>query len=208
MSEVLLSTAYLAPVQYYTKLLTYSEVYLEVNENFPKQTYRNRCNIYGANGILALSIPVKKIQTKTKTKDITIDYSTNWQKLHWKSIESAYRSSPFFQYYADEFIPFYKKKFDYLIEYNSLFQEMILSVIGIKQIIMSTEDFIPFKEAGFADFRESINPKNKSIDKNFNPETYIQVFSDKYGFIPNLSIVDLLFNSGPDTLDILKRSVC
>jgi len=88
---ILLSTAYLAPIQYYSKLVKYKKVFIELHENFPKQTYRNRCKIYAANGELSLSIPVKKKDVKVKTKDILIDYDTNWRKLHWKSIESAYR---------------------------------------------------------------------------------------------------------------------
>jgi hypothetical protein len=207
MESVLLSTAYLAPIQYYTKLIKYSEVVIEIHENYPKQTYRNRCNIYGANGLLSLSIPVKKIQTKTKTKDIAIDYVTNWQKLHWKSIESAYRSSPYFEYYADEFLPFYEKKFEYLIDYNAEIQQMLLELIGAKATIKITDDYIFNSDLLFDDFRETINPKKTILDEHFRPIEYIQVFDNKSGSIPNLSIIDLLFNTGPETIEILKKSI-
>jgi len=207
MDSVLLSTAYLAPIQYYTKLIKYNEVVIEIYENYPKQTYRNRCNIYGANGLLSLSIPVKKIETKTKTKDIAIDYATNWQKMHWKSIESAYRSSPYFEYYADEFLPFYEKKSEYLIDYNIELQQMILEIIGAKATNRMTDDYIFNSNLLFDDFRETINPKKKVLDEDFSPVEYIQVFDNKVGFIPNLSIIDLLFNAGPETYEILKKSI-
>lgn len=208
MEMAILSTAYLAPVQYYSKLLKYWEVLIEIHENYPKQTYRNRCNIYGANGLLSLSIPVKKIQTKTKTKDIKIDYVTNWQKLHWKSIESAYRSSPYFEYYEDEFLSFYTNKTEFLVDYNESLQLLITDLIGFKTKISTTQYYNFATDSDFDDFREVINPKKDILDLHFKPVEYIQVFANKSSFLPNLSIIDLLFNVGPDTLDLLKKSYC
>jgi len=208
MDIALLSTAYLAPIQYYSKLIKYSEILIEIQENYPKQTYRNRCNIFGANGLLALSIPIKKIETKTKTKDIKIEYVTNWQKLHWKSIESAYRSSPYFEYYADDFLPYYTKKTEFLIDYNAALQNMIIDLIGFKAQINSIDEYILFSDSRYDDFREKINPKKKIIDPDYKTIEYIQVFSNKILFIPNLSIIDLLFNNGTDTLSLLKSTIC
>jgi hypothetical protein len=208
MSKAILSTAYLAPIQYYSKLLKYDEAIIEIYENYPKQTYRNRCCIYGANGLLDLSIPVKKIDTKTKTKDIKIDYVTNWQKLHWKSIESAYRSSPYFEYYADEFLPFFTTKTDFLIDYNLALQNLITIIIGIEVRIKKTDNYIVNNELAVADYRELINPKKKFIDLDFKQPEYTQVFSTRFSFIPNLSIIDLLFNVGPDSLTYLKSTIC
>ena len=208
MSKAILSTAYLAPIQYYSKLLKYDEALIEVYENYPKQTYRNRCSIYGANGLLDLSIPVKKIETKTKTKDIKIDYVTNWQKLHWKSIESAYRSSPYFEYYADEFLPFFTTKTDFLIDYNLALQNLITIIIGIEVQIKNTDKYIVYNELAVSDYRELINPKKKFIDLDFKQPEYTQVFSTRFSFIPNLSIIDLLFNVGPDSLTYLKSTIC
>lgn len=208
MSKAILSTAYLAPIQYYSKLLKYDEALIEVYENYPKQTYRNRCSIYGANGLLDLSIPVKKIETKTKTKDIKIDYVTNWQKLHWKSIESAYRSSPYFEYYADEFLPFFTTKTDFLIDYNLALQNLITIIIGIEVQITNTDKYIVNNELAVFDYRELINPKKKFIDLDFKQPEYTQVFSTRFSFIPNLSIIDLLFNVGPDSLTYLKSTIC
>jgi aspartyl/asparaginyl-tRNA synthetase len=132
-NSVLLSTAYLAPIQYYTKLLSYQNIYVEAFENYTKQTYRNRCNILSANGQLSLSIPVKKTEAiKIHTKDIQIDYSSRWQLIHERAIESAYRSSPFYIYYADDIKPLYEKQFDTLLEFNLAFQKVICELIGIK----------------------------------------------------------------------------
>ncbi len=203
-NQVLLSTAYLAPIQYYSKFLLYDEIYIEVHENYPKQTYRNRCRIYGANGGLSLSIPVKKLDVKVKTKDILIDYDTNWRKLHWKSIESAYRSSPFFEYYQDDFMPFYEKKYKYLIDLNTDLQLMILEHLDYAVKINKTEEYKTGYEIGVDDLRDKIHPKLNINDDRFKIKSYTQVFKQKLGFIPNLSIIDLLFNEGPNTLEILK----
>ncbi|MFC2103877.1 WbqC family protein [Bacteroidota bacterium] len=203
--KALLSTAYLAPIQYYTILLRYNEVLIEIFENFTKQTYRNRCRIYGANGELSISIPVKKLATKTKIKDILIDYDTNWQKLHWKSIESAYRSSPFFEFYEDDLRIFYEKKYKFLIDFNIEIQNMILEQLDLQINLKFTPEYQSGLVSNYEDFRNEIHPKK--INKDFNSELikYTQVFSEKYGFLPNLSIIDLLFNEGPNAIEVLKR---
>lgn len=198
--KVILSTAYLAPIQYYCKLLNYSEVFIEFHENFIKQTYRNRCKIYSANGELSISIPVKKIDTKTKIKDLLIDYDTNWTKIHWKSIEAAYRSSPFFEFYEDDLRPFYKKKYKYLIDFNIELQNVILEHLDLSVNVKFTEKYLHFPD--YDDLRNIITPK-KNINTYNTPE-YTQVFKDKHGFIPNLSIIDLLFNEGPNAIEILN----
>ncbi|MCK5168592.1 MAG: WbqC family protein [Bacteroidales bacterium] len=202
--KVILSTAYLAPVQYYTKLLKYDEVFIETHENFIKQSYRNRCKIYGANGDLSLSIPVKKISVKTKIINLLIDYDTNWQKLHWKSIESSYRSSPFFEFYEDDLKPFYEKKYKFLIDFNSEIQNVILEHLDIKINLKFTDKFRHKLTEEFDDFREQIHPKMETNDPDFITVEYTQVFHEKHGFIPNLSIIDLLFNEGPNAIEALK----
>ncbi len=204
--KVILSTAYLAPIQYYTKLLKYDEVFVEKHENFIKQSYRNRCKIYGANGELSLSIPVKKLSTKTKIKDLLIDYDTNWQKLHWKSIESAYRSSPFFEFYEDDLKPFYEKKYKFLLDLNSEIQNVILEHLDLEINLKFTDKYYNVLTEELDDFREQIHPKKKDNDVDFITVEYTQVFQEKYGFIPNLSIIDLLFNEGPNAAEFLKYS--
>jgi len=202
-NKVLLSTAYLPPLQYFSKLIKYDEIVIEAHENFVKQTYRNRCNIYSANGLLPLSIPVKKNNTKTKIKDITIDYDTNWRKMHWKSIESAYRSSAFFEFYADYLIPFYYKRYQFLIDFNHDLLKMLAQQLEIDMNITYTGKFFFPDDIPFDDFRDVIHPKKTQNDPDFNVNSYFQVFLEKYGFISNLSIIDLLFNVGPETLKYL-----
>lgn len=203
-NKVLLSTTYLGPIQYYSKLVKYNKVYIEINDHFVKQTYRNRCKIYGANGILQLSIPVKKSAPKIKVKDLLIDYDTNWQKMHWKSIESAYRSSPFFEFYEDDFLPFYKTKYKFLLEFNSLLQNVILEHLDVNKNIQYTDEFLSAEGSDYEDYRDSIHPKKNHLDPNFNCKQYNQVFIHKHGFKENLSIIDLLFNEGPNAINILN----
>ncbi len=204
--KVILSTAYLAPVQYFTKLFKYDEIFIEKHENFIKQSYRNRCKIYGANGELSLSIPVKKISVKTKIKDLLIDYDTNWQKLHWKSIESAYRSSPFFEFYEDDLKPFYEKKYKFLLDLNLEIQNVILEYLDLEINLKFTDKYCHILTEEIDDFREQIHPKKEAKDLDFISVEYTQVFQEKHGFIPNLSIIDLLFNEGPNATELLSQS--
>lgn len=199
--KVILSTAYLAPIQYYSKLLNYKDVFIELHENFIKQTYRNRCKIYSANGELSISIPVKKIATKTKIKDLLIDYDTNWTKIHWKSIESAYRSSPYFEFYEDDLRPFYINKYKYLIDFNLEIQNVILEHLDADVNVKLTENYLHAPDHD--DLRTLITPKRK-ISDSYKTTEYTQVFKEKHGFIPDLSIVDLLFNEGPNAIEILN----
>jgi len=205
--KIILSTTYLGPVQYYSKLLKYNKVLIEKFENYTKQTYRNRCVIYSANGIVNLTIPIKKDKPKTYIKDIIIDYDTNWRKLHWKSIESAYRSSPFFEFFEDDLIPFYSKKYKYLLDFNIELQELIVENLGFDNELAYTDKYC--KNSELIDYRDIFHPKKSigKIDKCFKPEQYHQVFVEKYGWKPNLSIIDLLFNEGPNAINVLRNSI-
>ncbi|MCD8043505.1 MAG: WbqC family protein [Tannerellaceae bacterium] len=205
MSAIYLSTAYLAPIHYYSKLYHYPVVYIEQWENYTKQTYRNRCTIAGANGPLSLSVPIIKPETvKCLTKDIRISDHGNWRHLHWNALVSAYRMSPFFEYYADDFAPFYhEKQFDFLIDFNNTLQELICGLLDLETEIRYTETYQTEVET---DFREAIRPKHAPEDPSFYLRPYYQVFQKKNGFLPDLSIVDLLFNMGPEGLLILKES--
>jgi hypothetical protein len=200
----LLPCLYLGPLQYYSKLASSSACIIELDEHFLKQTYRNRAVIFDSNGALKLIIPLKKHSEKTPFRDIRISYDAPWQDLHWKSLESAYRSSPFFEYYEHEFAPFYiGTKYSFLFEYNLAIQEVVLKLLKIKPMIRLTETYE--KELPETiDCRQLISPKKKAgDDTDFVIKPYPQVFEPKYGFLPNLSIVDLLFNEGPEALNYL-----
>jgi len=201
--EALLSTAYAGPVYYYGLLAKFDDVFIELHENFPKQTIRNRCEIYGANGKMTLSIPVIRGRThKVSIKDLKISYDIDWQKQHFKSIESAYRHSPFYDYYIDIIHELFFRKYQFLCDLNLFLTEKINDAIDLNVNLKITDKFInPVDNE--QDFRYS-KPGNNFINNlpiKF-PE-YYQVFSDRHGFISNLSILDLLFNEGPNSLDYL-----
>jgi hypothetical protein len=192
---------YLPPVAYFTKLNTYKpDILIESQEHFPKQTYRNRANIYSPDGVLTLTVPVVKgSKMHTKVKDVKISYDFKWQRLHWMGLETCYRRSAYFEYYEDDFAPFYQKHFTYLFDYNEQLLQIVLKFIKINLPLQYTETY----EAGypgFNDYRDSISPK-KEFD--FEQKSYFQVFDERNGFIKNLSIIDLLFNQGPQTINYL-----
>ena len=207
-NALLLSTAYFAPVHFYTRYLHHSEVYIEQYENFTKQTYRNRCQILGGNGPISLIIPIVKGRgSKVLIKDLQISYDENWQRNHWQTIVSAYNSSPYFEYYQDELSPFFESKTKYLLDYNLQIHEQLCDFFEIENKILLTEDFERVPKNTF-NLRDGISPKLKhNPDAAFQPQTYTQVFSEKYGFLPNLSILDLLFNEGPNAYTILLQSL-
>lgn len=201
--KVLLSTAYFAPIEYYYFLLNAEEVLIEKHENYPKQTYRNRCVIYGANGPLNLSIPVRhKSQDRTPISEKLISFNEDWQTLHWRSMESAYRSSPFFEYYEDEVKDALFDKGDSLFTYNEKLRDIVLELMNESVDVNYTEEYVANYTDDFLDLREVISPKSTS--SQFQLKEYDQVFKEKLGFQPNLSILDLIFNLGPSATDHLK----
>lgn len=207
-STAILSTAYFPNIQYISKFVAFDELVLEQFENYQKQSYRNRCVIYGANGPMTLVVPVKKNSgTKTSIKEVLIDYDLKWQHQHWNSIYSAYKNSPFFDYYEDDFCVFFRGKEKYLFDLNTKINELILCLLRINVNFKLTQTYA---ENSFNyDYRSSISPKPRLFksDELFTAYPYPQVFSDKFGFKPNLSIIDLLFNIGPDSIEIIKKSI-
>lgn len=198
--KILLPVFYLPPISWFSEFLNEeNEVVLEQFENFPKQTYRNRTNIYGANGKLSLIIPIHHTG-KRCIKDIEISYAEDWQKLHWKSIKNAYQSSPYFEYYEDKLEKIFSEKPKFLLEFNLTALEIILKILKSEKEYFFTEEYIKSPEIN--DFRDHFSAKNES---EYQMDEYYQTFSDKLGFIKDLSIIDLICNIGPESATYIKN---
>ena len=197
LSKPLLPTAYLAPISYYAILLQSSNCKIEHYEHFIKPSIRNRCEIYGANGKLSLTVPRKHNgNSKTIIANIKISYKEKWQKVHWNSIVSSYNSSPFFEHYKDKIKPLFTEQEMYLVNFNKKLQEVILAILDVEIKYTPT---IKYNNIGY--FTDLRNYKFN----NQNIKRYDQVFMGKHGFIPNLSILDLIFNLGNESKDYLSN---
>ena len=193
---VLLSTTYFGPVQWYQKLYRSDEAEIEQWESFQKQTYRNRCLIAAPNGIQALTVPVEHTVSPL-IKDLKVSDHGNWRHLHWNALVTAYSESPFFEYYQDDIRPFYEQRWDYLLDYNEAIRTKICELIDIQPKVTVTGEY---SRSSDNDYREAIRPKHSAPDPDFTPRPYYQVYQQKHGFLPNLSILDLLFNMGPESI--------
>lgn len=199
---VLLPTSYLPPVHYFMLMAAAPEVLIEKHETYPKRTFRNRCEIYSANGRLALTIPVTKVDgNHTRVDRVAISGQYDWQTLHWRAIRMAYTNTPFFLFYKDDIELFYQRKFDNLFSLNFQLLKEVVSLIGLEVKILVTDTFEKDPEDK-EDYRYFLSPKFDISSFKFKP--YYQAFAEKHGFIPGLSILDLLFNMGPETGDILS----
>jgi hypothetical protein len=192
---------YLPPVEYFTELNIYNpDFVIEKHEHFPKQTYRNHANIYSPDGLLTLVVPVVKgSKVHTPMKDVKISYDFNWQRLHWMSLQGCYRRSAYFEYYEDELAIFYETKELFLFDLNEKLLRTLLKLLRIKASIHYTNSY----EAAYPDrkdLRQGISSKKGS---GFPQKPYYQLFEDRHGFLKNLSIVDLLFNQGPQSINYL-----
>jgi hypothetical protein len=202
MENICLTSAYLAPVEYYSAMAKADTVFLEHCEFYEKQSYRNRCNIAGANGQLALTIPVEKSKgSRMLTRDVRISEHSDWQLQHWRSIESAYNSTPFFEYYKDDLLPFYEKDWTFLWDFNTEMQTKILELLDLQIDIQLTKEYKVDLDENVLDARNGIHPKKEADIGSF--KTYYQVFEQRFGFIPNLSVIDMLFNMGNESILIL-----
>ena len=229
--KALLSTTYFGPVQWYQKLYRSEAVQIEQWESFQKQTYRNRCLIATTQGIQALTVPVER-GTSSLMKDIRISDHGNWRHLHWNALVSAYGESPFYEYYQDDIRPFFEKRWEFLFDYNEEIRMKMCELLDIQPKVGYTSAFVnhgdrhhdlrdasitvpvpmihDLREASITvpvpmihDLREAINPKHPQPDPDFEPKPYYQVYRQKHGFLPNLSILDLLFNMGPEGIFFL-----
>lgn len=204
----ILSTAYWAPIQYLSKFELYQTIKIEQWEFYMRQSYRNRCVIYGPNGIQDLNIPVQKgNKGKEIVRDVKISYDTKWQHNHIKAIEAAYNSSPFFEFYIDDILPLYSKKYEFLLDLNSEILNLCLEWLDIDKVYNLSSDF----NNGIIgdDYRNTIHPKLKfqKVDKYFDTVEYMQGFELRHGFISNLSVLDLVFNMGPESRIVLLNSI-
>lgn len=193
------STAYLPPISYFKALLRFDAIQVEAWESWQKQSYRSRSYIYGPHGAMMLNIPIKHNEHKSQMGTVEISYETAWQNTHWQAIKTAYGSSPFFEVLGPELEPFYQKEINRLIDWNTELLKLMLNWLQVSPNLSFTENWSPDLDN---DFRESFHPKRK-VNGNFDP--YPQVFTDEHGFIPNLSVIDLLFNEGPAAFDYLKH---
>ena len=198
--SVLLSTTYFGPIQWYQKLYRAERVEIEQWESFRKQTYRNRCLIATTNGIQALTVPVEHSDSPL-IKDIRLSDHGNWRHLHWNALQSAYGESPFFEYYQDDIRPFFEKHWEFLLDFNEEIRLKMCELIDIQPNVSYTKEFV--SEENMASFRDVICPKHPQDDPDFTPRRYYQVYEQKHGFLPNLSILDLLFNMGPESIFFL-----
>lgn len=194
--------AYLPSVAYFAWILQQEKVFFCNETSYQKQTYRNRTEIYGANGKLRLTIPIRHTHSEKKTLDgnVQIAYDMDWQKQHWKSICTAYRSSPYFEFYEADFAPHYEKPTPSLFNFNLKLIQLVMDLIEAP----FTYEIVAMDPSVFEHKEELMNPKRRSI---VNFENYTQVFSPKFGFISNLSSIDLLFNLGPNTATYLKNTL-
>ena len=233
--NVLLSTTYFGPIQWYQKLYRADEVWIERHETFQKQTYRNRCVIATTQGTQVLTVPVEAPSNLPQLGEasatdkgqptspsggrqvgaIRISDHGNWRHLHWNALRSAYGDSPFFMYYEDDIRPFFERRWDYLFDFNEAIIEKICELLDIQPDIHYTDQYLPSLdreglrvgasagmglEEGLLDCRNTITPKHPVPDPGFTPQRYYQVYEAKHGFLPNLSILDLLFNMGPESV--------
>ena len=195
----LLGTSYAGNLDYFSCVKNSSKIVIDSHEFFHKQSFKNRCQIYGANGLLNLTVPIQRKTGRTPVKDVQIEYSFNWRKVHWKSLESCYRSTPYFEYYEHYFAPLYEKeKPKYLLDFNTSIFDLIVQILDFNIQLSFSESHQNSLE-GYVDNRDLIHPKLKPTSM-FKDKKYYQVFEDKYGFIPNLSMYDLIFNEGPSAV--------
>jgi len=196
--KALLSTTFFGPVQWYQKLYRYDEVYIENNDSYQKLTYRNRCLIATTNGVQALTVPVS-IEHAGDTETIRISDHGNWRHQHWQALCSAYGDSPFFQYYEDDLRPFFTEKWEFLRDFNEAIRQQMCILLDIQPKVMLTPRYQKGDDlTDCDDYREVIRPKRPLPDPDFSPQRYYQVYEHKHGFLPNMSILDLLCNMGPE----------
>ncbi len=192
MKTALLSSTFFGPIQWYQKLANYDSVLVEHHDHYQKQTYRNRCIIATAQGTQALTVPVER----GNDDEVRISNHGAWRRIHWNALTSAYSESPFFEYYADDLRPFFEREWHWLYDYNLEICHTMCQLLVIQPQLNTTATYE--KEGPWDDYRDIIRPKHPGNDPQYSLHPYYQVFAARHGFLPNLSILDLLFNMGPE----------
>ena len=205
----LLASTYFGPVQWYQKLNQSDCCLIERHDHFVKQTYRNRCVIATTSGLQALTVPIERYEgAHCEMRDIRISDHGSWRHLHWNALQSAYGESPFFEFYADDLSPFFERRWEFLFDFNMEIILKMVELLDIRVKINLTTAFL--SDASMAenatenslvdDFRDIIRPKHPGLDSDFMARPYYQVYQQKHGFQPNMSILDLLFNEGNEAI--------
>ncbi len=198
LDDLLIELHYLGCVDYYSKLAKVNNVCFESHEHYSKGSFRNRMHIATPQGVMRLSVPLERGKnSRMPIRDVQIAYDENWQLQHWRGIKAAYGKSPFYEFYAEELLPFYKQKTKFLFDWNWMLSEWIVETIGLNLSSTFTTEYIKHG-VHKNDSRNHFNPKSEIRPSSSNSKPYSQVFEDKTGFLPNLSIIDLLFCTGPE----------
>ena len=208
---ILLDAQYMGSIGYYARLITHPSIFIEKYEHFVKSSFRNRAYIATPNGVLTLSIPIEGGKNiRMAMHEVKISTAYDWQRLHWQSLIAAYRSSPFFEYYEDALYPFYHKPYQYLFDFNLALTRQIVQLLKVDKILQVTDSYQKNYPAHLmADFRAVYHPSESKShpDANYTPPVYSQVFEPQTGFLPNVSILDLLFAEGRHSLQILQQAI-
>ncbi|PHN05840.1 WbqC family protein [Flavilitoribacter nigricans] len=208
--SALIELHYLPSIQFFSKLLAYQQIVIEEHENYQKGSYRNRCHIAGANGLQIMSIPLEKGKhQRLPIREVRIAYAQPWHIQHWRSIRSAYANAPFFPYYSEPIEALFQQRPEHLFTFNRQLFELICKQLGLGEKISYSNGYRSETDPETDDLRELVSPKdeNAARDPHFAPSRYPQVFTEKHGFLPNLSILDLLFCTGPQAVEILRNSL-
>ena len=200
--DILIHPNYFPNIHQFTQIIKANNILFEVSDNYQKQTFRNRTYIYGANGKLGLFIPVIHTHKNRELfKDVKISYDSNWMDLHLKSLQSAYRSSPYFEYFEDDFIKLYSEKEKFLADFNIKCIRLISSLLDLDLDYKISNEYVE-KTNDIIDLRDLSNARK---EKKIDTPKYIQVFESKHGYINNLSILDLLFSEGPNSVSLITN---